>query len=231
MTFSRIIYPFTPTQRLQEHFRQYLFEYAAFGRERLRWPKDVIGWRICDKYGDEAGYVWLQHGREKIKGERWLMMAVYDEFRRRRFADAALKFVESQLAGLGISTLRGQVNRNKEGAGRVVRAWLLRNGFRVVRPKDDAKFSHLSDEVYAAHWPNVVKFAKTYPAEQSNEQAGAEDSSEAHYPPVVGSKIVDALKRRQMVERMKEQIMARREGGGMAGRRLREQSLTGVPMP
>lgn len=73
MKFTPIVHPFTPTARLQEHVRQYLFEYAAFGRESWQWPEDFIGWRITDNFDEEAGFVraWLcKHGFRPIRRGR-----------------------------------------------------------------------------------------------------------------------------------------------------------------
>lgn len=204
MKFSPIVHPFTPTERFQEHLRQYLFEYAAFGRETLQWPADFTGWRITDKFDEEAGFVWLRKGPDAHDDERLILIAIYDEFQRRRFADAALRFVESRLASLGINKLQGQVNTNKAGTGRFVRAWLLKNGFRPIRRKEHGEFAHLSDDVYAASCPKALKFEKTYEHGDSAEADLLEGMDEAHYPPVVGSKIVDAIQRRRMAESIVE---------------------------
>jgi len=197
--FTPIIHPFTPTERLQEHFRQYLFEYAAFGRERLPLCKEIDCWRIDDKHGNEVGYVCLHHGKEKIADERNLTIAVFDEYRGRKVANAALRFVESRLAGLGIKKLKGQVNTNKPQTGGFVRAWLMKNGFSVKRREEHAEFAHLPDDVYAEGCPRALKFEKTYEHGESAEADVFEDRDEEHYPPVIGSKIVDEMRRRKLI--------------------------------
>jgi GNAT superfamily N-acetyltransferase len=199
MRLTRVIHPFAPTKRLQDHLRQYLFEYGAIGREDLPWPEGVIGWQMADHYGAEVGYAWLHPGRNAAAGERWFDIAVYDEHRRRRFADATLKQIEGQLAELGIKTLRAQVNTNKPATGRIVRQWLLRSGFRVERPEEHAQWADLSHEEYSDAWPRIVKFSKTYPEGETTEGESAEDMTEAHYPPVIGSKIVDEMRRRKVI--------------------------------
>lgn len=197
VNFAPIVHPFTPTERFQEHLRQYLFEYAAFGRETLQWPEDFTGWRITDKFDEEAGFVWLRKGPDAPDDERLILIAIYDEFQRRRFADAALRFVESRLASLGIKKLKGQVNTNKAGTGRFVRAWLLKHGFRPIRRKEHGEFAHLSDDVYAASCPKALKFEKTYEHGESAEAEGLEDMDDEHYPPVIGSGIIGTMRRQQ----------------------------------
>ena len=200
MRLARVIHPFTPTERLQKHLGQYLFEYGADGREGLPWPEGVTGWQMADNYGTEVGYAWLHPGRNAAADERWFDIAVYDEHRRRCFADMALRLIEEQLAELGIKTLRAQVNTNKPATGRIVRQWLLRSGFRVERPEEHAQWADLSDEEYADAWPRIVRFAKTYPAGELTGGERTEDMTEADEPPVIGSLIVDEMRRQKAAE-------------------------------
>jgi len=205
MRFTPITHPFTPTERLQEHCRQYLYEYATFGREVLPWPESVIGWQMTDDEGNEAGFLWLQPDKEGAANVRFRMMAVYDEYARRGFADAAHRFVESQLPRLGIDTLRVQVNTNRP-RGRRVRAWLLKKGFRVIRREEHAEFAHLPEDVYAANCTKPLKFEKNY---EHGEAREAEDFHQEDFPPFIGTALLAEFRRD---ERWQAEVAAEREG-------------------
>jgi len=161
-TFAEVVHPFTPTARLQDHLRQYPYEYGAEGREVLPWRRDVIGWRIGNEAGSEAGFVWLQAGRHTRHHQRFITVAVYDEFGRQGFASQALAHVEECLPALGINVLLAQVNSNKDATGRTVRAWLGGGGFRPVRAATDAHHASLTDAEYLAAYPHPLIMAKIY---------------------------------------------------------------------
>jgi hypothetical protein len=155
--FRPIQHPFTPTELLQKHLKKYSYHYGCGGRENIQWRPETIGWQFIGKGTGEMGFAWLTVIDGK-PDERDFLMAVYDEYSRKNLGNIALKFVESSLNGFGIKKLLCQVNSH-QGIGLVVRKWLYKNGFQVIKRPT---YASMPDEQYLEKGAFVVHFQKTF---------------------------------------------------------------------
>lgn len=129
-SLQRVTEPFTPTQRLKEHFKKYVNEHAAIRFLDVQFADTTDVWRIEAPEDKECGYAWWSP-RQNAPTERDITIAVFDQFAWSGAGSQALTILEKEARQAGISALHAQVNNNEPCTGLRVRRWLLKRGFEL----------------------------------------------------------------------------------------------------
>jgi len=146
--------PFTLPPELRAHLERHPAEHGTERGVGRQFHAGVTVWRIDGADGTAFGYVWWIPASDDRR-VREFTLAVFEPFRARGIARAALAALEAQAATVGVSALRAQVNTNAPATGLRMRRWLARRGYRVQDRRPGTDGAAGSDEEYLARaaWP------------------------------------------------------------------------------